>query len=245
MNLAIQTRALARSFGDRQAVKDLTIEVPRGSIFGFLGPNGAGKTTTIRLLLGLIEPSSGSGLVLGNDIATAGAAIREASGALLEHTGLYDRLSAYDNLAFYARVYGLDGARREQRITELLEAAGLRDRRNDRVRGWSRGMRQKLAIARTLLHQPQLVFLDEPTAGLDVIAAIELRQQIKSLAREGKTTVFLTTHNMQEAEELCDRIAVILEGRVLAAGTPRELRGSNERTLEQVFIEVVKGDRNA
>ncbi len=245
MNLAIQTRALARSFGDRQAVKDLTIEVPRGSIFGFLGPNGAGKTTTIRLLLGLIEPSSGSGLVLGNDIATAGAAIREASGALLEHTGLYDRLSAYDNLAFYARVYGLDGARREQRITELLEAAGLRDRRNDRVRGWSRGMRQKLAIARTLLHQPQLVFLDEPTAGLDVIAAIELRQQIKSLAREGKTTVFLTTHNMQEAEELCDRIAVIREGRVLAAGTPRELRGSNERTLEQVFVEVVKGDRNA
>ena len=242
MTLAIQTRALARSFGDRCAVKDLNIEVPRGSIFGFLGPNGAGKTTTIRLLLGLMEPSSGGASVLGNDIKTEGARIRAASGALLEHTGLYDRLSAYENLAFYARVYGLDGARREKRIDELLASAGLRDRKRERVRGWSRGMRQKLAIARALLHAPELVFLDEPTAGLDVIAAIELRQQIKSLVRERNTTVFLTTHNMQEAEELCDRIAVIREGQELAEGTPQELRGSKERTLEQVFVEVVKGE---
>src|SRR5437868_2380625 len=176
--LAIQTRGLARSFDQVRALDDLTLEVPAGSVFGFLGPNGAGKTTTIRLLLGLIEPTSGKAEVLGFDTLTQGAEIRARSGALLEHSGLYERMSAEDNLRFYGRVARMPKEKLDERIHQLLTHLGLWERRKEAVVKWSRGMKQKLAIARPLLHGPALVFLDEPTAGLDPVAAAGLRDDL-------------------------------------------------------------------
>jgi ABC-2 type transport system ATP-binding protein len=221
---AIQTRGLARSFGQVRALDDLNLEVPAGSVFGFLGPNGAGKTTTIRLLLGLIEPTSGSALVLGFDTRTQGHEIRARAGALLEHSGLYERLSAEDNLRFQGRVARMPRQQLDERIRELLTHVGLWDRRGEAVVKWSRGMKQKLAIARTLLHRPALVFLDEPTAGLDPVAAAGLRDDLARLASQQGATIFLTTHNMAEAEKLCNLVAVVRQGKLLAVGSPAELR---------------------
>ncbi len=230
--LAIRARGLTRNFGSVRALDDLTLEVPVGAVFGFLGPNGAGKTTTIRLLLGLIEPSSGSAEVLGFDTRTQGDQIRARSGALLEHSGLYERLSAEDNLRFYGRVAHMPKAELDERIRELLTHLGLWDRRKDTVVKWSRGMKQKLAIARPLLHHPGLVFLDEPTAGLDPVAAAGLREDLAALASRQGATIFLTTHNMAEAEKLCSLVAVIRQGKLLAIGSPSELRarGGGQRT---------------
>ncbi|MEX2284147.1 MAG: ABC transporter ATP-binding protein [Gemmatimonadota bacterium] len=226
--IAIRTAALTRVFnsgsGSVVALDGLTLEVARGRIFGFLGPNGAGKTTMVRLLLGLLTPTAGSAQVLGYDAAHDGARIRERAGALLEHDGLYERLTAYDNLEFYARVWRLDRTQRKQRIRELLERFGLWDRRKDAAGTWSRGMKRKLALARALLHKPQLIFLDEPTAGLDPGAAAALRDDLSALVTHERATIFLNTHNLAEAERLCDQIGVIARGRLLAQGAPHELR---------------------
>ena len=229
---AIRAVNLTRTFGTVRALDNLNIEVPAGSVFGFLGPNGAGKTTTIRLLLGLIEPTSGSAKVLGFDTRTHGDQIRARSGALLEHSGLYERLSAEDNLRFYGRVARMPKAELDQRIRELLTHLGLWDRRSEAVVKWSRGMKQKLAIARPLLHRPGLVFLDEPTAGLDPVAAASLRDDLAALASSQGATIFLTTHNMAEAEKLCSLVAVIRQGKLVAVGSPAELRtrGGGQRT---------------
>lgn len=197
---AIRLEQLTRDFKTGRAVDGLTLTVPAGTIFGFLGPNGAGKTTTIRLLLGLLEPTSGYASVLGHDTRHAASAIRAQTGALLEHTGIYEQLTAAENLEFYGRVFGLDSAERRTRIRELLALIGLWERRDERAGEWSRGMRQKLALARALLHRPALVLLDEPTAGLDVIAANEVRDELARLAAREGSTIFLTTHNMREAE---------------------------------------------
>jgi ABC-2 type transport system ATP-binding protein len=221
---AIQARELTRTFGEVRALDGLSVEVPVGSVFGFLGPNGAGKTTTIRLLLGLIEPTSGGASVLGFDTRTQGHEIRARAGALLEHSGLYERLSAEDNLRFYGRVAHMPKQRLEERIRELLTHLGLWDRRTEAVVKWSRGMKQKLAIARPLLHGPGLVFLDEPTAGLDPVAAAGLRDDLARLASSQGATIFLTTHNMAEAEKLCNLVAVVRQGKLRAVGSPAELR---------------------
>jgi ABC-2 type transport system ATP-binding protein len=229
---AIRAQGLTRTFGQVRALDNLNLEVPAGSVFGFLGPNGAGKTTTIRLLLGLIEPTSGSASVLGFDTRTQSQEIRARAGALLEHSGLYERLSAEDNLRFYGRVAHMPKARMEERIRELLTHLGLWDRRKEAVVKWSRGMKQKLAIARPLLHTPSLVFLDEPTAGLDPVAAASLRDDLAALASRQGATIFLTTHNMAEAEKLCNLVAVVRQGKLLAVGRPSELRarGGGQRT---------------
>ena len=221
--VAINLDGLVRDFGDVRAVDGVSLDVPQGGIFGFLGPNGAGKTTTIGLLLGLLEPTAGRAEVLGFDPATAGHEVRQRTGAVLEHTGIYEALTAEDNLGFYARVYGLSEPERGQRIRAILESMGLWERRHDKAGTWSRGMQQRLALARALLHRPSLVFLDEPTAGLDVMAATAVREDLARLAADG-TTIFLTTHNMAEAERLCGRVAVIRRGRLLAVGAPDELR---------------------
>jgi ABC-2 type transport system ATP-binding protein len=222
--LAIQTDRLTRTFGAVRAVDDLTLNVPAGIVFGFLGPNGSGKTTTIRLLLGLLNPTAGRAEVLGHDTLKEGQVIRECAGALLEHNGLYERLSAEDNLDFYGRVWHLSSGERHERIHELLSHLGLWDRRKEHVGAWSRGMKQKLAVARALLHRPSLVFLDEPTAGLDPKATVALRDDLVSLtAREG-VTVFLTTHNLAEAEKICSQVGLIRNGRLLAIGSPADLR---------------------
>lgn len=223
--LAIRTKNLTYTFQDREpAINNLSIEVHRGNIFGFLGSNGSGKTTTIHLLLGLLQPISGGAKVLGFDIQTQGNLIRQRTGVLLEHTGLYEWLSAEDNLEFHARIYRLSTKERRTRIKELLTYLGLWERRHDRVGKWSRGMKQKLAVARALLHRPSLVFLDEPTAGLDPIAASALGDLLLELVKREKVTVFLTTHHLAEAEKLCDRIGIIKEGKLLATGSLDELK---------------------
>ncbi len=221
---AIRIENLTRDFETTRAVDDLSLEMPAGIIFGFLGPNGAGKTTTINLLLGLLEPTSGRAEVLSLDTQTQGDKIRTRTGALLEHPGIYEQLSAEDNLEFYGRVWHIKSAERQARIKELLTHMGVWERRKERVGTWSKGMKQKLALARAMLHRPPLIFLDEPTAGLDVVAAAAVRDDLKALAAREGVTVFLTTHNMAEAENLCRRVAVIREGSLVAVGHPDELR---------------------
>ena len=222
--VAIRTQNLTRTFETVRAVDGISFEVPSGIVFGFLGPNGSGKTTTIRLLLGLLEPTSGSAEVLGFDTTTHADDIRQRCGALLEHTGLYERMTAEDNLEFYGRVWHLSAAERQQRIHDLLDAVGLWDRRKEPVGNWSRGMKQKLAVARAMLHRPQIIFLDEPTAGLDPIAAVALRDELAALVQQQGVTVFLTTHNLAEAEKLCQQVAVIRQGQLMMIGSPDELR---------------------
>jgi ABC-2 type transport system ATP-binding protein len=236
-DFAIRTYELSRRFGDVQALSNLSLDIPRGIVFGFLGPNGSGKTTTIRLLLGLLRPTSGRAEVLGYDTVSAGNEIRLRTGALLEHSGLYERLSAWENLDFYARIARLSRRERSRRIEQILTHLGLWERRGEIVNDWSRGMKQKLAVARALLHRPPLIFLDEPTAGLDPLAAAALRNDLAELAEEGGVTVFLTTHNLSEAEKLCALVGVIHKGDLLAIGPPSDLhthRGS--RTV------LVRGD---
>lgn len=233
-DVAIRATNLTRDFGNVRAVDALTLDVPAGIIFGFLGANGAGKTTTINLLLGLLEPTAGQARVLGFDTRTQGGAIRERSGALLEFSGLYERLTAADNLDFYGRVWRLSAAERQARAKELLTHLGLYDRRDERVGAWSRGMKQKLAVARVLLHRPTLIFLDEPTAGLDPVAAAGLRDDLEGLvAREG-VTVFLNTHNLPEAERLCHQVGVIRAGKLLTVGSPDLLRRETGRPQADV-----------
>jgi len=221
---AIRIDGLTRDFGTVRALDGLSLEVPAGIIFGFLGPNGSGKTTTINLLLGLLEPTSGRAEVLGFDTRTQPGEVRGRAGALLEHHGLYEQMTAEENLDFYARIWRLPAAERRSRTQELLTGMDVWDRRSERVVTWSRGMKQKLALARALIHRPPLMFLDEPTAGLDVVAANALREDLAILAAREGVTVFLTTHNMAEAERLCARVAVIRDGRLVAIGHPDELR---------------------
>jgi ABC-2 type transport system ATP-binding protein len=202
----------------------LSLQVGRGTVFGFLGPNGSGKTTTIRLLLGLLDADEGQAEVLGLDTRTHADEIRARCGALLENNGLYERLSAADNLDYYGRIWHLTKAEREARTRDLLEPLELYERRDEPIGRWSRGMKQKLAVARTLVHRPEVVFLDEPSAGLDPVASAALRQDLRRLAAREGVTIFLTTHNLAEAEELCTQVGVIGRGRLLATGSPDELR---------------------
>jgi ABC-2 type transport system ATP-binding protein len=222
--MAIRLQDLTRDFKTVRAVDGLTLDVPAGILFGFLGPNGSGKTTTLRLLLGLLEPTRGRAEVLGFDTRSQADEIRTRVGALLEHPGLYERLSAEDNLEFYGRAWRMPALERRTRIKELLSNVGLWERRKETVGTWSRGMKQKLAVARALLHRPRLIFLDEPTAGLDPVAATALREDLASLATQAGVTVFLTTHNLAEAEKLCAQVAVIRKGKLMAVGHPDELR---------------------
>jgi len=215
---------LTRDFGQLRAVDGLSLSVPRGKVFALLGANGAGKTTTIHLLLGILTPTAGRAEVFGLDPRRDGDKVRAQCGVMLEHHGLYERLSGADNLEFYGRIAHLPAAARPARIREVLEHFGPWERRHERVGTWSRGMKQKLAIARAILHRPPLVFLDEPTAGLDPEAVVELRADIAALARDG-TTIFLNTHNLTDAEKLADLVGVMRAGRLLALGTPAELGG--------------------
>ena len=212
---AIEILQLTRVFGERVAVEDLTLAIPAGSVFGFLGPNGAGKTTTVRMLAALIAPSRGSARIAGHTLGKENAEIRRTVGILTETPGLYDRLSAWQNLLFFARLYGLDGQQAAGQVERYLRMLELWERRNERVGGFSKGMRQKLAIARALLHEPQVVFLDEPTAGLDPQSRRMLWDIVLKLREQGKT-ILITTHYMDEAQILCDRIAIMDGGQIIA-----------------------------
>lgn len=225
MSPIIHTEALSRVFHTKEkkrllAVDNLSIDVERGEVFGFLGPNGAGKTTTIRMLTCLIAPSKGTATVNGYVVGQDNQKIRQSVGILTETPGMYDRLSALANLRLFAQLYGVADA--DAQIARYLHMLGLWERREDEVGGFSKGMRQKLALARALLHEPPLLFLDEPTAGLDPEAAHLVREFIQQLRGQGRT-IFLCTHNLDEADRLCDRIAVF-KTRLIAVDTPANLR---------------------
>lgn len=219
---AIETVGLTRAFGERIAVDNLTLQVPTGSVFGFIGPNGAGKTTTVRLLTALIATTSGSATVAGHRLGADNDGVHRATGILTETPGLYERLSSWQNLFFFAQLYDLDAIRAAQQVERYLRMLGLWDRRHEDVGSLSKGMRQKLAIARALLHEPSVLFLDEPTANLDPETARMVRDFIKEL-REGGRTIFLTTHNLPEVDELCDLVCIFKQ-RLLRLDSPANLR---------------------
>jgi ABC-2 type transport system ATP-binding protein len=207
-----------------EAVRGISFAVEQGELFGLLGPNGAGKTTTIKMLITLLLPTSGEARVLGHDVVADAREVRKRIGYVFGgDRGLYERLSALDNLRYFAELYGVSGKAQRSRIDEVLELVGLKGREQERVEGFSRGMRQRLHIARGILHDPEVVFLDEPTIGVDPVGARELRTMISGLIASGKT-VLLTTHYMFEADALCDRIAVIAKGQIVGEGTPEALK---------------------
>ena len=218
------TGTIRRRSHEIEAVRGVSFAIREGELFGLLGPNGAGKTTTIKMLITLLIPTSGSAQVLGHDVVKDARWVRERIGYVFGgDRGLYERLSALDNLRYFAELYAVEPRRQRSRIDELLDLVGLKGREQERVEGYSRGMRQRLHIARGLLHDPPVLFLDEPTIGVDPVGARELRATIASLTAAGKT-VLLTTHYMFEADSLCDRIAVIANGVIVAEGTPSELK---------------------
>jgi ABC-2 type transport system ATP-binding protein len=219
-----RTGILKREKKDVEAVRGVTFGIEKGELFGLLGPNGAGKTTTIKMLITLLLPTSGSAKVLGRDVVTDAREVRRHIGYVFGgDRGLYERLSALDNLRYFAELYGVSPREQRARIGSLIEMVGLSGREKERVEGFSRGMRQRLHIARGLLHDPDVLFLDEPTIGIDPVGARELRATIADLKEQGKT-ILLTTHYMFEADELCDRIAVISSGRIVAEGSPATLK---------------------
>lgn len=233
----IQISSLSRRFGEKNAVDRLTLEVQAGEIFGFLGHNGAGKTTTVRLLNGVLEPSSGQACVLGLDPQIDGPAVRAQTGVLTETPSLDERLTARDNLSIYADLYNVPRADVPKRVNFLLTEFELADRADEKVGGYSKGMKQRLALARALLHKPEVLFLDEPTAALDPVAARHVHALVENLTRQEGCTVFLCTHNLVEAQKLCDRLAVMEHGRLVALGTPSELTRQYVKRLD-VDLEV-------
>jgi ABC-2 type transport system ATP-binding protein len=236
------TGIFRRRSKDVEAVRGVSFEVGEGELFGLLGPNGAGKTTTIKMLITLLLPTSGSARVLGYDVVRDAREVRKRIGYVFGgERGVYERLSGYDNLRYFAELYGVPPRRQRQRIEELLELVGLKGRELERAEGYSRGMKQRLHVARGLLHDPPVLFLDEPTIGLDPVGAREVRATIATLVEAGKT-VLLTTHYMFEADTLCDRIAVISKGQIVAEGTPLELkRGVAQGTVVEVEVYGVAG----
>jgi ABC-2 type transport system ATP-binding protein len=232
----IETFGLSRNFGKTTAVEDVTLSVKAGEVLGFLGPNGAGKTTTIRMLAGMIAPTKGHAIVAGHRTDRDVEQLHEIVGMLTQTPGLYDRLSARRNLEYFAGFY--PSIESQSQVEKYLKLMGLRERQDNKVGTFSKGMKQRLALARALVHEPKVLFLDEPTAGLDPEAAGEVRQLIRTLREEGRT-IFLSTHNLNEAEMLCSRIAVI-HTRLLALDTPEQLRRRFFR--RQIIVQLEASD---
>ncbi|HVM25477.1 MAG TPA: ABC transporter ATP-binding protein [Candidatus Limnocylindrales bacterium] len=230
----IEVTGLGKRFGSLTAVHDLTFTVGDGEIFGILGPNGAGKTTSVRMLAGLIAPSQGTARINGNELGSESQRIRATTGILTESPGLHDRLTARQNLAYYGRLYGLRGRPLAQAVDRYLRVVGLSDAADRKVGGFSKGMRQKVAIARALLHEPEVIYLDEPTSGLDPSAAKTIRDFVATLRDAGRSIV-VCTHNLDEAERLCDRIG-IMRGTLLQVDTPARLRRGNGTAAVRVDL---------
>ena len=220
MNSAISLDNLKKTLGDREVLKGISFTVETGDIFGYLGPNGAGKTTTIRILLGLLQANSGKLDILGQDINLSET--RRKIGFALDPDGLYDNMTAEENLEYYSRIYGI--SRAVGRIDKLLDSVGLGDRAKDRVGTYSKGMRQRLALARAMVHDPEVLILDEPTAGVDPSGQIEVRQILLDVARKDNKTIFLSSHNLDEVQRICNRIALIDKGEIKLYGELESLR---------------------
>jgi len=227
-DLVIQASGLTKFYGELLAVDHINFEVKRGEIFGLLGPNGAGKTTTIRMLTGLSKPTEGKASVLGFDVGSEIVKIKRHIGVVPEISNLYDELSAFDNLMFMAQLYGVPRSQRRKRAEELLKIFGLYERKDSPFRALSRGMKRALTIAAGMIHNPKILFLDEPTVGLDVVAARSLRNLIANLRQQGMT-IFLTTHYLKEADLLCDRVAIMVKGRIIKTGSPVSLKAEVEK----------------
>jgi ABC-2 type transport system ATP-binding protein len=231
----VETFALRKQFGSLVAVEGLDLVIPRGQVFGLLGPNGSGKTTTIRMLCGLMQPSGGSARVVGKDVATESEAIRRRIGYMSQRYGLYDDLTVYENLRFYATVYGLHGRERTERLEEHIRELRLDVRRTQLAGTLSGGWKQRLALACATAHRPEMLFLDEPTAGVDPAARRNFWETIYHLAERG-TTILVTTHYMDEAGR-CQRLAFLSRGHLIGIGTPEEITQQfNQPTIEDVFI---------
>jgi ABC-2 type transport system ATP-binding protein len=253
---AIDTAALTRRFGDFTAVQDVNLRVEAGQFFGFLGPNGAGKSTTIKMLTGLLAPTSGSIRILGEDLRANSAAVKRQIGVVPEGMALFGRLTAEEYLRFVGRMYGLDHATTMQRTQELLEFMQLADERKKLITDFSHGMQKKLAMAAAVIHGPRVLFLDEPFEGVDAVAAGTLKAMLQRMIARG-ATVFLTSHVLEIVERLCTHVAIIHRGQLVAQGSLEELRaghanadgaspspsGGKQRNLEEIFLEIVGTDR--
>jgi ABC-2 type transport system ATP-binding protein len=237
----IEVKGLSKSFEDRWVLSNVSFSVEEGDIFGYLGPNGAGKTTTMRVMLGLLKPTHGEALIGGRDMAVD-SEMRKKVGVLLEKNGVYDRLTAHDNLQYYARLYGVDDI--ERKIAEQLEIVGLTDRRDQKAGKFSKGMKQRLGLARAMIHDPEILFLDEPSSGLDPEAQKLMRDIILELSRKKKITVFLNSHNLDEVQRVCNRIAILQHGTIRASDTVENMRSTYSRPMmEFAFGDEAVADR--
>jgi len=230
---------LTKRFGGFTAVDQVSFKVGNGEVFGLLGPNGAGKTTTMRLLSTVLRPTSGTASVAGYDLLREPQKVRASIGVLPEDTGLYDRLTAKEHLLYYGRLHGMPEDSLMKRSDELLEIMELTDRANTKVGDFSKGMKQKVALLRAFIHDPPVMLLDEPTAGLDVMSARSIHGFVERFRSQGKT-IMISTHNMTEAQKICNRIAIIDHARVVASGTVEELQAkTSQRDLENIFVQLV------
>jgi len=242
---AIKIRNLSKRYGKKVALNDLSLTVPKGAIFGYLGPNGAGKTTTMNIITSLISPTKGSVLVLGQDIRSHGRKIKEKIGYIPEELVLYEKLSAREELDFVGKLFNIERSIRKKRIDDLLDLFDLLDVADKWLESYSRGMQQKVAIAQGLIHDPQVLLLDEPLTGLDPASARLVKDILKNLAKKD-ITIFLSTHQLHLVEELCTTMAIIHQGKLVAEGKPEEIKtqvhgGKSEGTLENAFIELTGG----
>jgi ABC-2 type transport system ATP-binding protein len=237
---AIEVSHLSKKFGSLNALNDVSFSVGEGETFGFLGPNGAGKTTTIRILTGVSRPTSGKAVIFGHDIERDTIAARQSMGIVSENSNVYDDLTAWQNMMFSAELYHVGRKEREEKANELLKVFDLHERRNDKARGFSKGMKRRLTLAMGLVNSPRLLFLDEPTSGLDVQSNLIIRDVVSDLILEG-VTVFLTTHNIEEANVMCDRVAIINKGNIVAIDAPESLK----KTIQSVQSIEVSFEHNS
>jgi len=241
--LAVEIRDLHRFYGDYEALKGVSFEIKEGEIFGLIGPNGSGKTTTLRIIATILKPSRGVVRVFGYDVVREADRVRKLISYLPEEADLYKRLTGVENLLFFAKMYGETSDEVKEMVKFGIEISGLGNRVYDKVETYSKGMRRRLALARTLMVKPKLAILDEPTSGLDVYASVNVRNSIKKFVKETGGTVLLSSHNMLEVEYLCDRVAFINKGVIIAIGSPDELkRNYNASNLEEAFVRAVESE---
>jgi len=237
---AVLVKDLVKYYGRFKALKGISFYVFEGEVFGLIGPNGAGKTTTLRILATLLKPDSGKAQIYGYDVVKEATKVKSLIGYLPEEAGLYERLTGYENLLFFAKLYAKDKKELEEMLEYGIKIANLGDRIHDKVKNYSKGMKRRLTLARALMVKPKLAILDEPTVGLDVYAAVTLRNTIKRYVKETGNTVLFSSHNMLEVEYLCDRIAFINKGVIVAEGSPRELKDKfGVSNLEEAFVKAM------
>ncbi|ABU82262.1 heme ABC exporter ATP-binding protein CcmA [Ignicoccus hospitalis] len=238
---AVEVKDVWRSFGKKTVLRGVSFEVEEGEVFGLLGPNGAGKTTTLRIITGILKPDKGDIIVYGKSVVREREEVRRMISYLPEESDVYLRLTGYENLKFFAMIYFDDPKEREEAIEEGIKIANLGDAIHNLTKTYSKGMRRRLALARTLMVRPKLAILDEPTSGLDVYSSIKVRDSIKEFVKKTGASVILSSHNMLEVEYLCDRVAFIVNGKIITIGSPEELkREFNAKNLEEAFVKATE-----